>query len=114
MAISKRKEAERPQGQLSRITPPIVSQQEWEAARQQLLVKEKALTRSRDALAAERHAELLARLATLPARQREALVLRFYADLSEAQTAEAMGISPGAVKSHTARGLAALRREVQR
>ena len=35
-------------------TPPIVSRQEWEAARQQLLVKEKALTRSRDALAAER------------------------------------------------------------
>src|SRR6266478_3216665 len=34
--------------------PPIVSQQEWEAARQQLLVKEKALTHSRDALAAER------------------------------------------------------------
>jgi predicted dithiol-disulfide oxidoreductase (DUF899 family) len=33
---------------------PIVSPQEWEAARQQLLVKEKALTRSRDALAAER------------------------------------------------------------
>jgi predicted dithiol-disulfide oxidoreductase (DUF899 family) len=35
-------------------TPAIVSQQEWEAARQKLLVKEKALTRSRDALAAER------------------------------------------------------------
>jgi predicted dithiol-disulfide oxidoreductase (DUF899 family) len=35
-------------------TPPIASQQEWETARQQLLVKEKALTRSRDALAAER------------------------------------------------------------
>ena len=35
-------------------TPPIVSPQEWEAARQQLLVKEKALTRSRDAVAAER------------------------------------------------------------
>jgi predicted dithiol-disulfide oxidoreductase (DUF899 family) len=35
-------------------TPPIVSQREWEAARQQLLVKEKAFTRSRDALAAER------------------------------------------------------------
>ncbi len=33
-------------------TPPIVSQQQWEAARQQLLVREKALTRSRDALAA--------------------------------------------------------------
>jgi predicted dithiol-disulfide oxidoreductase (DUF899 family) len=35
-------------------TPPIVSPQEWEAARQQLLMKEKALTRARDALAAER------------------------------------------------------------
>ena len=31
-------------------TPAIVSQPEWEAARQQLLVKEKALTRARDAL----------------------------------------------------------------
>jgi predicted dithiol-disulfide oxidoreductase (DUF899 family) len=35
-------------------TPAIVSAQEWEAARQQLLVKEKELTRARDALAAER------------------------------------------------------------
>jgi predicted dithiol-disulfide oxidoreductase (DUF899 family) len=35
-------------------TPPIVSSQEWDTARQQLLVKEKELTRARDALAAER------------------------------------------------------------
>ena len=35
-------------------TPPVVSLQEWEAARQQLLAKEKALTRARDSLAAER------------------------------------------------------------
>src|ERR687892_599040 len=35
-------------------TPPIVSPEEWEALRQQLLVKEKELTRARDALAAER------------------------------------------------------------
>src|SRR6266700_2120069 len=41
-------------GHLEMNTPPIVSQQEWEAAHQQLLVKEKAFTRSRDALAAER------------------------------------------------------------
>src|SRR5215831_928148 len=34
--------------------PPIVSQSEWEVARQRLLVKEKSLTRARDALAAER------------------------------------------------------------
>jgi hypothetical protein len=38
---------------LAKNKPPIVSQQEWEVARQKLLVKEKALTRSRDALAAE-------------------------------------------------------------
>ena len=35
-------------------TPPIVSAQEWEAARQKMLVKEKELTRARDALAAKR------------------------------------------------------------
>ena len=35
-------------------TPPIVSAQDWEAAHQEMLVKEKALTRSRDALAAMR------------------------------------------------------------
>ena len=45
----------------------------------------------------------------LPERQREALVLRYYFDLPEAQIAEAMGISKGAVKSHTARAIASLR-----
>jgi RNA polymerase sigma-70 factor (sigma-E family) len=48
-------------------------------------------------------------LRTLPARQREALVLRYYLDLSEEEVAAAMRISRGAVKSHTARGKAALR-----
>jgi RNA polymerase sigma-70 factor (sigma-E family) len=48
-------------------------------------------------------------LSGLPTRQREALVLRYYGDLSEAEIANAMGISRGAVKSHTARGMAALR-----
>jgi RNA polymerase sigma-70 factor (sigma-E family) len=48
-------------------------------------------------------------LRDLPARQREALVLRYYADLSEAEIAEAMGISKGAVKTHAARGIAALK-----
>ncbi|TDD66862.1 SigE family RNA polymerase sigma factor [Actinomadura rubrisoli] len=48
-------------------------------------------------------------LSGLPARQREALVLRYYADLSEAEIANTMGISRGAVKSHTARGMTALR-----
>lgn len=35
-------------------TPPIVAHEAWDAARDQMLVKEKALTRARDALAAER------------------------------------------------------------
>jgi RNA polymerase sigma-70 factor (sigma-E family) len=56
----------------------------------------------------ERHA-VVAALRDLPGRQREAIVLRYYADLSEAEIATAMGISRGAVKSHTARGMSALR-----
>jgi RNA polymerase sigma-70 factor (sigma-E family) len=54
-------------------------------------------------------AAVIAALRTLPVRQREALVLRFYLDLSEEQVAATMKISQGAVKSHTARGKAALR-----
>ena len=48
-------------------------------------------------------------LRALPERQREALVLRYYGDMSEAQIASVMGISRGAVKSHTARAMSALR-----
>jgi RNA polymerase sigma-70 factor (sigma-E family) len=48
-------------------------------------------------------------LRTLPVRQREAVVLRYYGDFSEADIAKAMGISRGAVKSHTARAMAALK-----
>ena len=54
MATSKERDKEHGKGHPAMNTPPIVSPQEWEAARQQLLVKEKAFTRSRDALAAER------------------------------------------------------------
>ena len=53
-------------------------------------------------------------LRSLPDRQREALVLRYYGDLSEAQIASVMGISRGAVKSHTARAMAALRAVLER
>lgn len=56
-----------------------------------------------------RHDAVIAALRRLPTRQRETLVLRYYADLSEAEIAETMGISRGAVKSHASRGLAALR-----
>lgn len=52
---------------------------------------------------------VVAALRDLPERQREAIVLRYYADMSEAQIAAAMEISRGAVKSHTARAMSALR-----
>ena len=55
---------------------------------------------------------LISALRSLPARQREALVLRYYGDLSEAQIAATMGISTGAVKSHTARAMSSLRAEL--
>jgi RNA polymerase sigma-70 factor (sigma-E family) len=48
-------------------------------------------------------------LAGLPARQRAAVVLRYYCDLSEAQTAAVLGVSVGTVKSLTSRGLSRLR-----
>jgi RNA polymerase sigma-70 factor (sigma-E family) len=57
---------------------------------------------------------VVAALRGLPERQREALVLRYYGDLSEAQIASVMGISRGAVKSHTARAMAALRAVLER
>jgi RNA polymerase sigma-70 factor (sigma-E family) len=60
------------------------------------------------ALAADEHRRVVAALRQLPRRQREALVLRFYLELNERETAEAMGVSAGSVKTHVHRGLAAL------
>ena len=62
-----------------------------------------------DSLGAERRREVLDALRRLPGRQREVIVLRYYLDLSEAEIAETLGISRGAVKSHASRGAAALR-----
>jgi RNA polymerase sigma-70 factor (sigma-E family) len=52
---------------------------------------------------------VMAALDRLPQRQREVLVLRYYADASEADIADLLGITRGAVKSHAHRGLSALR-----
>jgi RNA polymerase sigma-70 factor (sigma-E family) len=67
-----------------------------------------------DALIHHGRADLVEALRELPARQREALVLRYYADMSEAQIAECMGISRQAVKVHTAKAMSALRRAAER
>jgi RNA polymerase sigma-70 factor (sigma-E family) len=62
----------------------------------------------RGALAADEHRRVVEALRQLPRRQQEALVLRFYLELNERETAEAMGVSAGSVKTHVHRGLAAL------
>jgi RNA polymerase sigma-70 factor (sigma-E family) len=61
------------------------------------------------ALALLERSAVAAALRSLPERQREAIALRYYADFSEADIAKAMGISKGAVKSHTARAMSSLK-----
>jgi RNA polymerase sigma-70 factor (sigma-E family) len=58
----------------------------------------------------EEQRALLAAIRRLPARQREALVLRYYLDMTEEQAARAMGVSRGTVKSATSRAVAAVGR----
>lgn len=62
-----------------------------------------------DALAQIEHERVLSVLSELPVRQREVLVLRYYGQLSEAEIADTLGISRGAVKTHSSRGLHSLR-----
>jgi RNA polymerase sigma factor (sigma-70 family) len=64
-------------------------------------------------LARDDHDRVIAALRTLPARQREAVVLRYYLDLGEADIAAAMRVSAGSVKTHLHRGLAALSRVLE-
>jgi RNA polymerase sigma-70 factor (sigma-E family) len=61
----------------------------------------------------EEHGEVIAALHRLTRRQREVLVLRYWSHLSEAQIAETLGLSCGAVKSTASRALAALRRQLE-
>lgn len=78
------------------------------------------LTKPRDApsaerelLVAERHREVLHHVDLLPARQREVIVLRYYCELSEAETAATLGVSLGTVKSAAHRALDTLRRRMK-
>ena len=52
-------------------------------------------------------------LLRLPERQRAAIVLRFYEDLSDVQTAEVLRCSPGTVRSLVSRGMTTLRSELE-
>jgi len=63
--------------------------------------------RALETIVVERN-ELLTALAALPPGQRQCVVLRYYQDLSEAQTAALIGVAIGTVKSQTAKGLARL------
>lgn len=62
------------------------------------------------ALVGEEHREVLAAIRRLPDRQREALVLRYFLDMTEDEMAAAMNISRGTVKSATSRAVAAVAR----
>ncbi|MEU5087628.1 sigma-70 family RNA polymerase sigma factor [Streptomyces sp. NPDC021356] len=61
----------------------------------------------------EEHREVLRALSRLTRRQREVLVLRYWSHLSEAQIAETLGLSRGAVKSTASRALDALSRKLE-
>ena len=65
------------------------------------------------AILGEANRQVLVAIRRLPARQREAVVLRYYLDMTEDQAAQAMGVSRGTVKSATSRGLAALARMLE-
>ena len=66
------------------------------------------------AVRATEDARVLAALRTLPRRQQEVLVLRYFSDLSEEDISRTLDISRGAVKSHAHRGIAALRQALAR
>ncbi|MFN8022494.1 MAG: sigma-70 family RNA polymerase sigma factor [Acidimicrobiales bacterium] len=61
---------------------------------------------------ADRRRDLVAALKALPKRQREAVALRYLADLPEADAASALGCSVGTIKSATSRGLERLRADL--
>lgn len=76
------------------------------------LVAAGAVGQSDDMASVDADDVLIRALATLPRRMREVLVLRYWLDLTEADTARALGISPGSVKSAASRGIGRLREQV--
>jgi RNA polymerase sigma-70 factor (sigma-E family) len=66
-----------------------------------------------EGLARGEHAELVAAVRALPRRQREVIVLRYFLDLSEAEIAAWLGVSPGSVKRHASRATENLQRRME-
>ena len=60
-----------------------------------------------------RRIDLVRALERLPRRQRDTVVLRYFADLTESQTAEVLGISTGTVKQHASRAMVTLKQELE-
>jgi RNA polymerase sigma factor (sigma-70 family) len=63
-------------------------------------------------LLGDEHRQVIDALRTLPRRQREVLVLRYWSDLSEAEIATALGVARGTVKSSASRALDALEKQL--
>jgi RNA polymerase sigma-70 factor (sigma-E family) len=84
----------------------------WSRERLTAIVPEQAVDPGTADTLADRD-RLLSALATLPAQMRAVLVLRYWEDLSEAQTADVLGCSKGSVKSQASRGLSRLRSVLQ-
>lgn len=70
------------------------------------------LSAEHEAIGREDQRAVVAALERLAPRQREAIVLRYWLDLKEAEIADAMGISCGAVKTHISRAMASLTESV--
>lgn len=83
------------------------------AARHPLAGPGVAASAEAEALAHGGDQDVVAAVRRLPARQQDCVLLRFYLDLSEAQTAETLQISPGAVKTHVHRAMATLARALE-
>lgn len=90
------------------MTRAAIDRSRWRARRGEVVTDEVPEVAVHQAGPEDRD-HVFALLAALTPRQRAVMVLRYYDDLSEAQIAEALGCSPGTVKAHASRALAALR-----
>lgn len=100
---------EHPEGWITRVASNLAIDRQRKRRRQSQIPL--GPIRILDEYDAERE-DLVRALRRLPRRQREVVVMRYLADMSETESAKAIGCSIGAVKTHASRGLAALRRHL--